>query len=961
MKNTLKILRSCALLALLSVGLSSPLWAWEEGKPGAASVAPDAWRLDAPIPMDPHVLVKRLDNGLTYYIRKNAKPENRAQLRLVVNAGSLQETEAQLGLAHFLEHMAFNGTKHFAKLDLINYLQSIGMRFGADINAYTSFDETVYMLEIPTDDAEIRDKAFQILEDWAAHITLDPEEVEKERGVVLEEWRSGQGAQMRVFKEQFPVLFRGSRYADRLPIGKPEIIKSAPVEQFQAFYRDWYRPDLMAVVVVGDVDVAEIEKKITDHFGHLKNPDKPKPRETYPVPPHDETLYVASTDSELTSSSVRIEYKHAAQTAKTVADIRESFVENLYFSMLNDRLRERLQEANPPYVYAYSSKGGFVRSAETFSQLAGVKENAFMEGLSALLTEAARAKRHGFTATELARKKQDYMRSLISAWEERDKTENRSYVGNYVEHYLEQSPMMGIENTLSFARRYLPEIKIEEINKVAGRWVRDTNRVILIEAPEKEGLKLPTKEEVLGLIEKIDKSEIEPYDDRASDAPLMADKPKPGKVISQQNLVLGITEWMLSNGVRVLVKPTDFKNDEVLFSGFQPGGHSTADDAVYVPAVTATSLLRQSGLGDFDAIQLRKKLAGKIVAVSPYIGGLEQGFSGQAAPADLETLFVLTYLYFTAPRFDEDALQSVKTRWTAFVANRSKDPGTVFEDEVQRVLYQDHPRYQPWTAERIEKLNLEASKRTYRERFADAEGFTFVLVGNFDLMKLRPMVETYLGSLPTTKRKDAWRDIDADFVPGVKEITVSRGVEPKSQVRLIFHGSAEWQHERRLHLSALNQVLQNRFREILREEMGGVYGVGVNGALMDEPKERFFQRIGFTCDPEKVDDLVKAVYDEIQRIQKEGIEESYVQKVRETLLRNHEVNLKQNQFWLSTIAYYAKKEMSFEKIKGFEARVKGLTPEIIKEAANNYYRFDSRFKAVLVPGENAGASSENAN
>ncbi len=912
------------------------------------------------VPLDPDVTIKKLDNGLTYYIRKNSKPEQRAQLRLVINAGSILETEQQQGLAHFLEHMAFNGTKNFAKQELVNYLESIGMRFGADINAYTSFDETVYMLEMPTDDQELLDKAFQILEDWAHLVTIDPEEVDKERGVVVEEWRRGRGAQMRVMLEQMPVLFKGSRYAERLPIGKVDVIENAPTEELVKFYRDWYRPDLMAVVAVGDFDVAAVEKKIIDHFSKLKNPKKKRERKTYDVPGHAETLYLASTDPELTNASLRIEYKRKAEPTKTLADVRRGLVSALYQEMLNDRLRERLQEANPPYIFASCSDGSIARTSTAFRQFAVVPENGFETGLRALLTEAERVRRHGFTQGELDRKRAEYLRGLESAYKERDKTEHRQIISGYIDHFLEGSPILSPEQSLNLGKALLPNIKLADVNKASDAWITEENRAILLSAPEKEGLVLPTKDQVLAMIKEIAAGDVPAYDDNASDQPLLAEQPKPGTVTAEETFAeVGVTKWTLSNGIDVYLKPTDFKNDEVMLRGVREGGASLVADDDLIPVETATTIMGQSGLGAFDAVQLRKKLAGKLVQVVPFISDAVQGVSAESAPDDLETMFQLVHLYYTAPRFEEAGFHSIKNRWQAIIKNRSSRPETVFRDEVRKVMYQDHPRHQPYTAERLEAMSLEKSRALYQQLFQDVNGAKFYIIGNFDLVAIKPMVTKYLGSLPSRSGKPAWRDNGDRRVAADKTVIVRKGSEPKALVSLSFHGPTKYEYRRQLPLVVLNRVLTIRLREIMREDMGGVYNVSVAGGLAEYPIGSFSNRISFSCNPDNVAALVKAADDEVQRLIKEGFEPSYLQKVLETLHREHEVRVKQNGFWLRVLMAFVDDEIPFTRVLRYEEHLKAIDVAKVQQTAERYYGAGHRFEAVLLPETEAGAETQN--
>ena len=690
--------------------------------------------LETQLSVDPKLRHGVLSNGVRFYIRVNEKPEQRAELRLAVNAGSMQEDEDQLGLAHFVEHMAFNGTANFQKQELVDYLEGIGMKFGPDINAYTSFDETVYMLQVPTDDEETVQTAFQILEDWAHNVSLEGEEIDKERGVVVEEWRLGRGADARIRDKQFPVLFKGSRYADRLPIGEKSILEKTPYEALRRFYRDWYRPDLMAVVAVGDFDPDEIEALIRKHFEPLQAPSDERSRELYPVPGHEETLYAITTDPEATSTSVGVYYKLDKRGSGTVGDYRRSIAEELYHSMVNSRLNEIRQQAEPPFIFAFSTSAGFVRSRDIYLQAAGVQEGEVDSGLAALLAEIERVDRFGFTQTELDRTKTELLRQYEQAYAERDKRRSGTYAGEYVRVFLEDEPTPGIERELELVRDLLPTIDLEELNQLASDWITESNRVVLVSAPEKSGASPTTEEQLASIFQAVEAGQLVPYVDRVRDTPLIATSPKAGVVTSEAKIEeIGVTEWTLANGARVILKPTDFKNDQVLISAYSPGGTSLATDAQFPSASFATTLIGEGGLGEFDLVELEKALAGKIAGIDAYISELEEGIEGGASPQDLETMFQLLYLTFTAPRSDPDAYQSFMARIRSFVENRSSRPEAVFGDEILVRRYDNHPRRQPLTLDYLELIRLDTAYDHYEDRFADASDFTFLMVGNFRL------------------------------------------------------------------------------------------------------------------------------------------------------------------------------------------------------------------------------------
>ena len=575
--------------------------------------------------------------------------------------------------------MAFNGTENFEKQEMVDFLEGIGMRFGPDLNAYTSFGETVYMLQVPLDDPEIVDKAFVILNDWASGIVFDPEEIDKERGVVLEEWRLGRGAQQRILDKEIPVLFHQSRYAERLPIGKTNIVATAKQEAFTRYYQNWYRPDLMAVIAVGDFESEVMEDLIRKHFSGLVNPPNAPEREEFPVPDHEETLFSIQTDPELPYALIQIVYKHPPAQGATRGDYRRSLVESLYTAMMNARLSERLQSANPPYLAATVGKLQLARSKDLFLQGAAVKEGAYEEGLTALLLEAERVKRDGFTATELARTKTATLRSYERAYNERDKSQSAGYAAELIRHFLVDEPIPGIEVELELVREFLEGVTLDEVNVAAKNWITDANRVILYSAPEKEGVPVPSKGDILSILTSASGEEFEAYDDGSTEAPLVGARPRAGKVVRERRFPeSGVLEWTLSNDVVVWLKPTDFKNDQILMRAFSPGGHSLVDDARFVPAATAATVVGQGGLGEFDLVQLNKKLAGKIASVGASIGGLFEEASGSASPDDIETFFELIHLRFTAPRKDPEVFAGLVARNRDFVRNREKNPAVVF-------------------------------------------------------------------------------------------------------------------------------------------------------------------------------------------------------------------------------------------------------------------------------------------
>ncbi len=909
--------------------------------------------LSAKLPQDPEVAIGKLPNGLSYYIRRNTLPAGRAEIWLAVNAGSVLEDEDQRGLAHLVEHMAFNGSRGFERQDLVRYLESIGMRFGADVNAYTSFDETVYTLTVPTDRPEFLDQSMRILEAWATGITFDPEEVAREKGVVIEEWRLGRGASARMDDEQFPILFEGSRYAERLPIGEKAILDKASPEALRRFYKDWYRPDLMAVIAVGDFDPAHVEQQIRKQFGGLKNPDQERPREFFPVPAHEETLFAVSTDPEATDTTVAIHWKQPKRSEDKVGDYRRSIVESLYQAMLNARLDEIGQSPDPPFLWAGSSADVLVRTAEVTSLAAGVKEGEIGRGLAAVLTEVERVRRHGFTPGELDRAKKEWLLGYEQAFRERGKIESTTFAEEFVRAFTEAEPVPGIPAELELVRRFLPGITLEEVNALAGEWLNDSSRVVMVNAPKKDGPQatpLPSEADLRTIFTQVAQRDVPAYVDRAVAGPLVPEPPKPGKVVQETRIAeVGVTEWRLSNGVRVLLKPTDFKNDEILLTAYSPGGHSLVPDQDFPSALFATSLVGEAGFGNFDAVSLEKALAGKSVQLGPFISQLEEGLEGGSSVRDFDTLLQLIYLTVTSPRKDEAAFRSFLTKMTAFAGNRLADPGQAFSDEMTKALTRGHPRWQPLSPELIAKVDPDTAWRIYKERFADAGDFTFILVGSFQPEAIKPQVEAWLGGLPSTGRKETWKDVGVEPPAGVVEVKVERGLEPKSRVQIVFTGDAPFSREARHGIKALSDLLEVRLREVLREDMGAIYGVEVSGGIDRRPRQRYTFTITFGCAPESVQPLVRAVFKEIEAIQEKGTTESLVEQVRESQRRERETDSKTNEFWLSALETYDVEGLDLRDLPRFEELLQKVTSDSLRDAARRYLNEKRYVIGVLDP------------
>ena len=905
--------------------------------------------VDSLLPVDPSVTIGTLPNGLRYYVRVNRRPEHRAELRLVVNAGSILEDDDQLGLAHFVEHMAFNGTTHFKKQELVDYIESIGMRFGADLNAGTSFDETVYQLTVPTDTAAIVRKGFQILEDWAHGLTFDTTEVRKERGVVLEEWRLGRGAGQRMFDKQLPVLFRGSRYALRLPIGTPECIQKCPPTAMRRFYHDWYRPDLMAVVAVGDFDLKQIEALIRERFASIPKPAQPRARFSSTVPGRTDPEVSIASDPEATSTSISVYLQRPTGRRGTVSVWRTQVDEELAAGILNQRLFELTQKANPPFIGAGAGRTQLVRTSEAFSFGAGVPDSGVRRGLTTVLTELERAGRHGFTQAELDRTRAEYLRSLEQAFAEREKTESSSLVGGYVDHFLTGEGIPGIEYDYMRGTVAAPRVTLDELNQVARGWLVGAP-VILVNTPEKNRAQIPSPEDLLALFASVKRADIAAYTETLSGDALVTDSLATAAILAERrDSATGTSEWTLANGVHVVLKPTDFKADQLLIQAVSPGGLSLAPDSLLGSAQLAAQLVSVSGLGRFSAVDLQKKLAGKAVSLTPYIGAYEQGLTGGASPRDAETLLQLAYLYFTAPRLDTTAVGAFLDNVRSALANRSANPQVAFSDTLTVTITQHHRWGRPISAAIVDEVRPAASFDFFRQRFNDAAGFTFYLVGTFDPDSIRPLVQRYLGNLPVRGQADRAGDPGIHPPPGVVERTVRKGIEPKSQTALIFTGPAHATQDERFAIDALGSILEIRLREQLREELGGTYSVNVNTTIARIPREQYNVFIGFGSAPERADTLVRAVFAEIDTLQSAGPRPADLVKAKETSIRSRETNLRQNGWWLQLLIGSRRDGDDPATRLDLNAQLARLIPETIRSAARTYLDRTRYVRVTLLP------------
>ena len=888
-----------------------------------------------PIPTDPNVRIGKLENGLTYYIRHNELPENRADFYIAQKVGSILEEENQRGLAHFLEHMCFNGTTNFPGKGIINWLETIGVRFGENLNAYTSIDETVYNINnVPVIRDGIVDSCLLILHDWANDLTLDPKEIDNERGVIHEEWRTGQGAMMRMYEQALPKAFEGSKYGHRLPIGTIEVIDNFPHQALRDYYETWYRPDQQGVIVVGDIDVDKVEAKIKEIFSPIKMPANAPERKYEQVPDNKEPIITIAKDKEQPSTMIYIWHKHPATPNEAKGNIGY-LVQNYMFSMISSMMHARLEElrqsANPPYIQAASGDSDFLlaKTTEAFVGMAVSKDDGIPTALSTLVREIERARKFGFTSSEYARAKADYLLMLESAYKERDKMKNNQYVQEYVRHFIDNEPIPGIEMEYTIMNQLAPNIPVEAINSILPQLIKDENIVINIFGPDKEGMIYPTEAEILDILNKTKAEEITAYVDKVSDEPLMKETPKAGKIVKTEEGPFGSTALTLSNGVRVVVKNTDFKADEIRMRAFSPGGTSVFGTKEALQIKMLNSVAGLGGLGNFSNVDLEKVLAGKKASVNASVSDLSEGLSGSCSPKDLETMLQLVYLSFTAPRMDNDAFESFKQRTKAALANQEADPSMALTDTLQREMYGNHPMAGRIKADMIDQTDYNRIMEMYKDRFKEAGDFTFLFVGNINLEEAKPLIETYLGGLPTINRKENYQDIKLDIQKGTRKNLFEKQMEtPKATVISIISGDCEYNLKNNLLMTMLSQTMSMVYLETVREKEGASYGVSAYGQLSRGIKDEAFFQIYFDTDPAKREKMEQIVMTELQKVAQDGPRPELLARVKEFLLKKHIENAKENGYWLGQLNnyYWYNTDMN----TNYEQLVNELTVEDVK-------------------------------
>lgn len=918
----------------------------------AASVA--AYPLSQDMPVDPDVLVGGLPNGLRFYVRPNAKPARQAELRLVVKAGSALEDEDQRGLAHFVEHMQFEGSRHFPGQSINEFLGSLGLSIGGDANAATSFDDTQYTLRVPTDVPGVLDAAMTVLEDWAGGATFEPAGIERQRPIVLAEWRRNLGADERTSDKLRRVQLQGSRYADRNPIGTPEVIESAQREQLMRFYRDWYRPNLMAVIVVGDVDRDAVAALIRQHFSSLTNPEPERPRPNFDVPEHAGTRYAIVTDKESTATVVQLSSLRPARNQGSIGGYRDIMLDQLFSQMLSDRLDEIAQKENPPFLRAAAGRGLFStpRTRDEANLQALVANDGVTRGLDALVTELQRVSRFGFTATELERAKQANMSGSERAATESPDRESSSRADEYTRNFLQREALPTIWQELAFHRRFIPEITLRDVNALAADWFPEQNRLVVVSAPDVAGNMLPSEAQLAAVVTAASAKRLERYVDAGAGQMLMDMPPARGSVVKTTvREGTSITEWTLSNGATVVLQPTTLKADQILFRAVAPGGTSLASDDDFLSARVADDVIPAGGVGKFTAAVLDKLLSGRALAVRPFVGEISQGMGGGSAPQDLEAMLQLVYLRFTQPRADPVAFAALKAQALGMLANRQASPEFAFGQALEAAFSLNNPRRQAETPETVAKWNLDRALAFYKARFADASNFTFIFVGSFTPEQIKPLVETYLASLPATRARETWRDLSTALPTGVVERTVQKGIAPKSAVSIVFSGPFGYDDADKLALRTAVMLLQSRLNDTIREELGATYSITAEQETFKFPKPEYRVRIDWTCDPARVDSVVQRVFEEIGFVRSTVLTQAQMARVREVLTRQLDENTQDNGYLLSQIArrYEDGEVASLAGSNGQPAEIAALSGAAVRQAAMKYFNTENYVKVTLMP------------
>lgn len=909
-----------------------------------------------PLPIDPQVRYGKLPNGLTYYIRHNELPKERADFYIAQNVGSMLEEENQRGLAHFLEHMAFNGSKNFPDKGMDEFTESVGMRGGENFNAYTSFDETVYMImNAPVTRESVVDSCLLILHDWSNFITLADSAIEKERGVIREEWRTRQDAQARLWEQQLPKMYPNSRYAHRMPIGTIDVINNFKPDELRDYYHKWYRPDLQAIIIVGDINVDRVEAAVKKIFADIPAPVNPAPRKMFEVADNDMPLISIATDKEASNTILSIFYKHEKMPQDmygTIAGVVKDYIQSVAATMMNERFNEMVQKANPPFVAAQASDGDYMisKTKGAWSVAALVKENEVDSAMNALVTETERVKRFGFTPSEYDRARINVLKQYESIYNDRDKQRNSAFTNEYVRHFTEGGYIPGIETEYALIGQIAQAVPVEQVNKYIQDMIGEKNIVISLTGPEKEGITYPTDEELLRDFMKAQRIPVEPYKETLSNEPLISELPAPGKITeSKEDPLFGATVLTLSNGIKVVLKHTDFKKDEIVMTATSPGGSTLFGNKDIDNLKIFNEVIDLGGLGNFSSTDLNKLLAGKKVSCSPSLGMDSENMNGSSTPSDLKTLFELIYLYFTAPRMDEEAYASFENRMIAQLKNVELNPMVAFSDSLTKAIYNNNPRAMRIKPADFKNISYPRIMEMYKERFGDASGFVFTFVGNIDTDSIRPLVEQYLATLPANGKIEKG---NVKEVPPIRKgeyvNRFKRQMEtPKASVVNFYSGQMDYNLENILTATMLKQVLDLVYMEKVREEEGGTYGVQTSARISTFPEGQTFLQAYFDTDPDKREQMNTIVRNELKRISDIGPRPEDFKKTQDNILKRHAENQQENSYWLNTLDNYYYK--GFDGATKYVETLNSITPAKIQAFTKKLLGQGNSIEVVMEP------------
>lgn len=908
-----------------------------------------------PQPVDPNVKTGVLENGLTYYVRANKHPENRADFYIAQKVGSMQEEDSQAGLAHFLEHMAFNGTTNFPGKSMLEYLQDNGLKFGANINAYTSFDETVYFItNVPTTNQELVDQVMMVLHDWSGEIALEEDEIESERGVIREEWRTRGGAQQRIWEKLLPDMYKDSKYAHRMPIGDIDVINNFHPDEIRAYYKKWYRPDLQAIIIVGDFDADEMEQQVIELFSKIEMPADAAERVYFPVPDNVEPVVAIATDVEATGTQIMMFHKHEPlpdEVKQSQAGLMFEYILSIASDMINDRFNEIVQKPNAPFIYAGAYDGDYfvAKTKDAWTVVGASAEDKIETAVAAMVRETERMKRFGFTASEYERARTNVLKKYENAYNNRDKERNSAYTQEYVNSFINGEPIPGIEYEYNMMNMIAPNIPVEAINQSVAQLISEENLVIAITGPEKEGLVYPTRDDILAVIEGVRAEEIEAYVEEFSDEPLMATLPEAGKIAEMsKDEDFDACVWTLENGMKVILKTTDFKDDQILMTASSCGGFSHFAEEHPINSKVMSNFMNLGGVGNHSATDLPKVLAGKTASVRPSVSLTHQGFSGSSSIKDFETMLQLIHLYFTAPRSDQDAFESMKQRLATQLKNQEAEPMVAFSDAATAALYGNNPLTGRLKLEDFDQIDYELIMNMYKEMFSNPGSFVFTFVGNIDKPAVKPLIEQYLGSLPGQEEITHFKRVEMDFNKGQVENIFQRAMQiPKASVFIAANGTVEYNQRNHMLMSMFSQILNIVYTEKVREDEGGTYGVSVGGQISRYPSGQSILQMIYDTDPEKAEMLNEIIHRELKVIADEGPRNEEFNKVKEFMLKQYNENLKENSYWmniLSTKYFYGD-----DNFTEYLNTLNSITPADIQQFAADFLSQGNEAVVMMLP------------